>query len=199
MVSNGKGKSDRNGCGLLHMTSTTGLFKQETCSTIKINITTAVTWIEFIKRFFGEIHRANTINRLGEILSIFWIDFFIEVVGNQWIITCFLTWIKIKTGVGPHFMMICLHIRAPFVEEVHPVSGLWKCSKEPISVQIKPIVIGSAAWPDFIVFSIIGISNWWKGFVHIGPVGMAISSIRINYRIQQNNHILHPLVSLFRL
>ena len=96
-------------------------------------------------------------------------------------------------------MVIRLYVGPPFVKEIYPVPCFRKCSQEPIPVQIKPIMVGPAPRPNFVVFSVVRICNRRKCFVHICPIGMAISAIRIDHRIHQNNHIAHPAFRFFRL
>jgi len=59
--------------------------------------------------------------------------------------------------------------------------------KEPIPIQIKPIVISPSARPDLIEFSTVGVGGRGAVLVHVSPGAEAVEAIRIVTRINENH------------
>ena len=92
--------------------------------------------------------------------------------------------LKEKSGISSHFMMVGKNIWLPFLILSNTALTLWVLYKHPISIQIKPIMVCSASWPDFIKFSGLGVGNKCFGaLVYICPISKTIKPIRINVRV----------------
>ena len=113
-----------------------------------------------------------------------------------WIGSAGHTWLKKESRIGSHFMMIRQHIWFPSVELFDPSFTGWMYCKEPVPVQVEPIMVGSCTWPYLIEFPVtyIGVSH--IVFVRINPTAEPLKSIRIITGVQENHCLIKQFLDL---
>src|SRR6056297_3658088 len=66
-------------------------------------------------------------------------------------------WLKEVTAAATHFMEIKHDVRLPTMEQRNPPATFRMGRGQPITVEIKPVIIRSTTWPRLIVFPIVTI------------------------------------------
>src|SRR5690606_4789189 len=72
--------------------------------------------------------------------------------------------------------------------------GLAMPGRQPVSIEIKPIMVGPAARPGFIVFSILQVGGRYPSPVGINPFRKTAAPIGIETRIDKNHQVLKKWV-----
>src|SRR5690625_5130828 len=81
-------------------------------------------------------------------------------------------------GVGTHLVLIGEHMGAPLLKFVDTAPAFGMLNRHPVTVQIKPVVVGSAVRPHFVELPGDRIGHRGRTFMHVRPGGKAIQSIR---------------------
>ena len=105
-----------------------------------------------------------------------------------------ISWFKKEASVGAHLMMIGLNMWQPILIKCNSRFTFGMYNINPISIQIKPIMIAAASWPTFAVLPIIlrRIMSV-KANIRVYPRCKPLLSIRITYRIYK----YYTLIKLF--
>ena len=72
---------------------------------------------------------------------------------------------------------------------------LWLGLRKPISIQIEQVVIRSAPRPWFVVLCAVHIGVRYRASCHFEMMDKTIPPIRILYRHQNSNRLLHGRLS----
>ena len=109
------------------------------------------------------------------------------------------SWLKEEGRIGAHFMMICENIGLPFVERCNAGPAFGELCRQPVPVEIEPVVVSSATRPYFVVLAVVVIRIQVVASVGVGPVGEALKAIGIITRIKEDYNIAEQVFNLLPL
>lgn len=96
--------------------------------------------------------------------------------------------------VGSHLVKVEHHVRFPVMEHLHPSLAFRVLQRQPVAVQIEPIVIGSSAGPGLLVLAVVRVTVGNGASIVIGPLGEPFEPVGVQTRIQQDNHVIEQLL-----
>ena len=91
--------------------------------------------------------------------------------------------------VAAHLMEVGHDVGAPAVVLRDACSRLRMGQEKPVAVQVKPVVIGTPAGPDFVVLAIVRVPDRAGALVAIGPLRESAQAIRIDRGLHENDRI----------
>ena len=62
--------------------------------------------------------------------------------------------LKKEGAVGAHLMEVQVHVRKPTLEHAYAISGFWMLHRQPVAVEVKPVVVGTSSRPGLIEFAL---------------------------------------------
>ena len=102
--------------------------------------------------------------------------------------------LKKVSEIGVHFMVVGEHVGLPGVKCFNPPSAFGMLDKYPVAVEVKPVVVGAPARPDFSMFPVFGVGNDLFAAVHVCPVCKATEAIGIGYGVEQDDGVGEEVV-----
>ena len=102
--------------------------------------------------------------------------------------------LKKVRGIGVHFMVVGEHVGLPGVICLNSSPAFGMLDKYPVAVEIKPVVVGASARPDFSMFPVFGVGNEVFAAVHVCPVCKAAEAIGIGYGVEQDDGVGEEVV-----
>lgn len=95
-----------------------------------------------------------------------------------------------KVGaVGAHFVVIGNNVGQPLVKEGHTVLAFNLRQRQPVSVQVEPIVVSAAAGPHFLMFRVQWVGYGWGASPGVDPIGMPVAAIGVEYRFYKDERL----------
>src|SRR5690606_40960050 len=98
--------------------------------------------------------------------------------------------------VGSHLMKVQYDVRLPLLDFGYPAPTFRVLHWQPISVQVKPIVIGPSPRPGFVEFSVVGVTIHMVALMGIDPRGETVDAVRVDGRVQKDHHIFQVIRNL---
>ena len=99
-----------------------------------------------------------------------------------------------KRGTGAHLVVIRKNLRTPAVKQFESALRFRVLCRQPVPVEIKPVVIGPSAGPGFVMLPVGRIAHGDSPSVAIGPVREAIPSVGIEHRIENDHSFLQSII-----
>jgi hypothetical protein len=65
--------------------------------------------------------------------------------------------LKKEGAVGAHLVEIQVHVGKPTLEYTNANSGFGMLYRQPVTVEVKPVVVGASSRPSFIEFALCGV------------------------------------------
>ena len=62
--------------------------------------------------------------------------------------------------------------------------------RQPVAIEVKPIVVGTSSWPGLVEFALCWISIHVVRLVGVDPGSKAVETVRVDGRIQKEHHVL---------
>src|SRR5690606_9984716 len=95
--------------------------------------------------------------------------------------------------VGAHLMKIEHNVWLRFLNFRYSAPGFRMLDRQPVPVEIKPIMVRPCSWPDFIQLPVVGIAVHMVTFMGIDPGGKTVNAVGIDCRIKQQDNIFQLL------
>jgi len=92
--------------------------------------------------------------------------------------------------ISAHFVMIGEHVGLPFLENTYTALTFIELCRQPVAVQVKPIVITSTPGPGLSVLAIGRISRQVFVFVGIDPGGESVETIGVEAGIKNDDDLI---------
>ena len=89
--------------------------------------------------------------------------------------------VEVVGAVFPHFVVIGVDVRPPFMKLRHPAPGLGMLENQPLPVEVEPVMVGAAAGPEGVVQLVPGVRDRHVGAVHMVPGRHPAAAIGIEY------------------
>ena len=188
VIADGKGKRELPVSAVLHKAARAGLFQQHAHAPIEIRIGRSLADIKIVEGLPRKIKAADLVERVGVALG----DLRRESIGarrGERVVARGNARRKKERGLRVHLVVIREHIGFPGVVDLDPPPAFGLLQPQPVAVEIKPIVVGAAARPDFAVLSVLGIRNEVFAAVGISPVCKPAEAIRVQHRVEQDDGI----------
>ena len=139
------------------MTAGAGLFEQDTDATVHIRIRGTLSVVEIVVSFLGEIKRSDFVEMFGMIggdLS----GQLLVAFGCVTIHACRLPGLEEESCIRTHLMMVGQDVRFPVVEDVEPVPTFVMLSRQPVAVQVEPVMVETPAGPCLAEFAVVRVA-----------------------------------------
>ena len=165
------------------MSSGASLFKQDADRSLHIRIGGSFAVVEVVVVFLVVVQGADLVQGFGMVGT--------DLLGQ---LEVFLrgqrmdarrdTWLKKEGAVGAHLVEVQVHVRQPALEYTYAISGFRMLHRQPVAVEVKPVVVGSTSRPCLVEFALRWIPVHDVSFVGVDPRSKAVESIRVDGRVQ---------------
>ena len=165
------------------MSSGTSLLKQDADGALHIRIGRPFAVVEVVVVFLVVVQGADLVQGFGMVGT--------DLLGQ---LEVFLrgqrmdarrdAWLKKEGAVGAHFVEVQVHVRQPALEYTYAISGFRMLHRQPVAVEVKPVVVGSTSRPGLVEFALCRVAVHVIGFVGVDPGSKAVESIGIDGWIQ---------------
>ena len=95
-----------------------------------------------------------------------------------------------KSSIGTHLMVIRKNIGSPFVKHPNAPLTFRMLNRQPVSVEVKPVMICTSTGPYLPILPIGRVRGQVCIFVHICPGRKTLHTIWVETRIQQDDCLL---------
>ena len=165
------------------MSSGTSLFKQDADGALHIWIGGPFAVVEVVVVFLIVVQGADLIQGFGMVGT----DFLgqLEVfLGGQWMHARRDARLKKEGAVGAHLVEVQVHVRQPALEYTYAISGFRMLHRQPVAVEVKPVVVGTSSRPGLVEFALCWIAVHVVGLVGVDPGSKAVETIRVDGWVQ---------------
>ena len=170
LIADGEREAQRTVDTFLDMPTGTRLFEEDADAAVHIRIGGTFSIIKIIISFLGEIQRSYPVEMLrvigrdlsGQLLVAFR---GIAVHPRR------LSGLEEEGSVGAHLVMIGQDVRLPVVEDHEPVLALIMLRRQPVAVEVEPIVVETSAGPGLAELAVVRIAHARYALVAVHPGG----------------------------
>ena len=92
--------------------------------------------------------------------------------------------LKKEGAVGAHLVEVQVHVGQPALEDTYAISGFRMLHRQPVTIEVKPVVVGASSRSGLVEFALRWIPVHVVGFVGVDPGSKAVESIGVDGRIQ---------------
>ena len=165
------------------MSSGTSLLKQDADGALHIRIGRSLAVVEVVVVFLVVVQGADLVQGFGMVGT--------DLLGQ---LEVFLrgqrmdarrdAWLKKEGAVGAHFVEVQVHVRQPALEYTYAISRFRMLHRQPVAVEVKPVVVGSTSRPGLVEFALCWIPVHVIRLMGVDPGSKAVESIWVDSRIQ---------------
>ena len=150
----------------------------------------AIRWIQEVKALFGEVEAAHLVEVLRGIFSKNVLKLMLERC--QLLVQRFCSRSHVKGIVDALLVEIQVQLWHPLLVHFEALLRFNLYLPCPVSVQVKEVVVRTPTWPRFVVFHGLDVGLQLGVHLLVVPVGIAISSVRVDRRIEDDHLIFQP-------